>query len=316
MKTVIVWLIVLVLLIYSCSMMTNEREYAVSPALRTSTPYPTWTNTAIASQLVKQERAPDATLALTGEPPTAVPVVRNPTSTPTPQVPLVTINHNMNIRGGPGTNYPVIGSASVGQEFPIIGKNHVGDWWNIIYKGHKAWVFSELVTATNAERVQVPLIIPTPPVVPTTTRVVVVAATPVPTTASVSRCNFDAEFFIPQPSSSTYDCTSWEVAYRLVVFDRPEVLFSNFDKNARIRATELVHELAQRVRYNCNASIFEVAGLAIAFGDAIDAYEGRLPERIRSVPRIYILGHISDNISGTLSQCHEYVAGYLYGLFE
>lgn len=101
-----------------------------------------------------------------------------PTATPTPtsQSPTVTISRTMNVRSGPGTNYPVLGQASPGDQYPISGKNPAGGWWQIIYGGQYAWVYSPLVTATNPELVQVAPVIPTPPPTPIPT------ATPVPPT--------------------------------------------------------------------------------------------------------------------------------------
>ena len=72
----------------------------------------------------------------------------------------VTINRNVNVRGGPSTNYPIIGGANPGQQFPITGKNPVGDWWEIDYRGRKGWVYAQLVIATNTERIQVVANIP------------------------------------------------------------------------------------------------------------------------------------------------------------
>ena len=101
-----------------------------------------------------------------------------PTLTPTAtsQSPTVTISRNMNVRAGPGTNYPILGQASLGEQYPISGKNPAGGWWQIIYGGQYAWVYSPLVTATNPELVQVAPIIPTPPPTPVPT------ATPIPPT--------------------------------------------------------------------------------------------------------------------------------------
>ncbi|MYC95239.1 MAG: SH3 domain-containing protein [Caldilineaceae bacterium SB0661_bin_32] len=113
--------------------------------------------------------------------PTATPTpspTSPPTATPTPtsQSPAVTISRNMNVRAGPGTNYPILGQASTGEQYPISGKNPAGGWWQIIYGGQYAWVYSPLVTATNPELVQVAPVIPTPPPTPIPT------ATPVPPT--------------------------------------------------------------------------------------------------------------------------------------
>ena len=74
---------------------------------------------------------------------------------PTSQVPLVTIKTHINVRQGPGTNYPVIDTAAPGEQYIITGKNPgLGDWWQIDYKGRTAWVYAPLVTATDAENVQ------------------------------------------------------------------------------------------------------------------------------------------------------------------
>ena len=72
---------------------------------------------------------------------------------------------DINVRGGPGTNYPVLGIVSIGHEYTITGRDPPGDWWQISYNGQKGWVFSNLVAASNTENVQVALVIPTPPAV-------------------------------------------------------------------------------------------------------------------------------------------------------
>ena len=75
---------------------------------------------------------------------------------PTSQIPVVTIKTHMNVRQGPGTNYPIIDTAAPGEQYVITGKNSgPGDWWQIDYKGRTAWVYAPLVTATDAENVQV-----------------------------------------------------------------------------------------------------------------------------------------------------------------
>ena len=105
---------------------------------------PTWTNTPPFS-------APTPTPTFTPQ----------PTRTPKP-TPIVRIDRNMNVRGGPGTYYPIVGSASPGQQFPITGKNPVSDWWQINYQGLTAWIYAPLVIAVNADSVQIPVVIPVP----------------------------------------------------------------------------------------------------------------------------------------------------------
>lgn len=74
----------------------------------------------------------------------------------TPLSPWATITTRINVREGPGTNYAVIGTAVPGDFFPITGKSPgSGDWWQINYGGRSAWVYGPLVTAINAQDVQV-----------------------------------------------------------------------------------------------------------------------------------------------------------------
>ena len=54
------------------------------------------------------------------------------TDTPSSLVPIVTVNNQMNVREGPGTNYPIIGTAAPGEQYVITGKNPgLGDWWRV-----------------------------------------------------------------------------------------------------------------------------------------------------------------------------------------
>lgn len=154
----------------------GSRGASVEPALPTNTPVPTFTSTPVGPAPATgggqvSSQTPSQTAA------TPVP----PEATATPEAPSVTIgNVLMNVRGGPGTNYNVIGTASPGQRFRITGKNPgLGDWWQIDYNGQTGWVFGQLVTATNAETVQVALVIPAPP--PPTATPVPPTPVPVPT---------------------------------------------------------------------------------------------------------------------------------------
>ena len=78
------------------------------------------------------------------------------TATLTPLRPWVTINTRINVREGPGTNYAVLGTAPPGERFVITGKSPgLGDWWQIDIGDRTGWVYGPLVTATNAQSVQV-----------------------------------------------------------------------------------------------------------------------------------------------------------------
>ena len=61
--------------------------------------------------------------------------------------PAVSVSRTMNVRGGPGTDHPVIGTAIDGQRFPIVGQNSAGDWWQVYFGEGLGWIYGGLVTA-------------------------------------------------------------------------------------------------------------------------------------------------------------------------
>ncbi len=156
----------------------GSRGASVEPALPTNTPVPTFTSTPVGPAPAS---GGGQTSSQTPSQPAATPVPAAPAATATPEAATVTIgNILMNVRGGPGTNYNVIGTASPGQQFRITGKNPgLGDWWQIDFGGQTGWVFGQLVTASNAETVQVALVIPAPP--PPTATPIPPTPVPVPT---------------------------------------------------------------------------------------------------------------------------------------
>lgn len=55
-----------------------------------------------------------------------------------------------NLRGGPGTSYPVLGQINPGAYYKILGKNEQGDWWQIeMTDGQPGWVINQLVTTSG-----------------------------------------------------------------------------------------------------------------------------------------------------------------------
>lgn len=75
-----------------------------------------------------------------------------PTATPTPvqpvtvqAAPIAVPRRDMNIRQGPGTDYPIVGTALAGQAYPIIGRNAAGDWWQIRFDDDIGWLYAPLV---------------------------------------------------------------------------------------------------------------------------------------------------------------------------
>lgn len=100
--------------------------------------------------------------------PTATLVVQEPAepaATPTPDVVSVTLTQNMNVRGGPGTNYSVIGPGPVGETALVLGRNDDASWLKIEYPSADGtgWIYAPLVQVNgNAETVP-PVEAPPPP---------------------------------------------------------------------------------------------------------------------------------------------------------
>lgn len=124
-----------------------------------------------------------------------------PTNTPE-QSAQATMTQQVNVRGGPSTNYAVIGLANPGQVFDITGKNPAGDWWQINYNGQQGWVLGQLVTAANTAAVAVAQNIP---VEPTPAPVVVAPPTNTPVPAP-------AEEPTPAPTATPASSYKFNVA--------------------------------------------------------------------------------------------------------
>jgi micrococcal nuclease len=99
---------------------------------------------------------PSATLP-TSIPPS--PMLSSPSSTPTriaatqtvPPI-LVTARTDVNVRSGPGVNYPVIGTLRKGEQRPLRGKNPDGTWLQIDYRGGTGWVSSSFAVVSGDAR--------------------------------------------------------------------------------------------------------------------------------------------------------------------
>ncbi len=73
----------------------------------------------------------------------------------TPVDALATVDGDLNVRDGPGTDYVRIGGAFEGEEFAITGKSSDGEWWQIDFEGQSGWIYAPFVTATDAENVPI-----------------------------------------------------------------------------------------------------------------------------------------------------------------
>ncbi|MEZ4712161.1 MAG: SH3 domain-containing protein [Caldilineaceae bacterium] len=162
------------LLLSGCAAVQSVRDLVLGA------PEPTVTPTA-----VPREPIPTFTPTQEGQAPTATPVVAEvaqqpttppveeatattppePTATETPAAaPKLVVSSPVNVRGGPGTDYGIIGAANPGDQFDLVGKNQQGDWWQICcINGQQGWIFGQLATVENAEGVEVAQNIPEPP---------------------------------------------------------------------------------------------------------------------------------------------------------
>lgn len=131
------------LLLLTLALLSENRPLFVG-SLVTAVDNPTWTATP-SSPTAIAEVFPD--------------VASKPTQTPVPE-PVVLVERNMNVRGGPGTYYPVVGSAEPGDQFPIVARNETSDWWRIRYRGTLTWIYAPLVTTANTEGVTIEVFIP------------------------------------------------------------------------------------------------------------------------------------------------------------
>jgi hypothetical protein len=100
------------------------------------------TATALAAQ--SQDDTP-ATATFTGEP------TATDTLTATTCVSTLVTNSSVNIRSGPGLEYPILDAVTQGTNLTVAGKNDTGTWWYIEYPsapGGYAWISGSVTTAT------------------------------------------------------------------------------------------------------------------------------------------------------------------------
>lgn len=144
--------------------------------------------------------------------------------------PAILIIQNMNVRGGPGTSFEIVGSAQPGQRFPIMGVNAEGNWWQIDFNGRTAWIYAPFVQAQNAEDVAIALEIPA---APTSNPAVPPTETPVPAATAET-------YSIPAPAPvgtvvvyesnvtlSTYPVEAYQSDARNEIFNWP---YKRFDR--------------------------------------------------------------------------------------
>lgn len=137
---------------------TGTRPISVSSA---ATPAATASPTAFPT-LLANSPSPGWPSATVTRPPSSTPG-SSPSPTPRPVMATIT-TQVLNVRGGPGTNYPIIGQVLQGERYPILARNAAGTWWRIDFDGVPGWVYAALVEASG-DAASVPIMhdLPTPP---------------------------------------------------------------------------------------------------------------------------------------------------------
>jgi uncharacterized protein YraI len=141
------------------------------------------------------------TLAPTDTPPPTFTLEPTPVPpTPTPVVPnIVAGADGANVRAGPGTNFTRLGYLDPGAQARVTGR--FANWWQIEYEGAPAWVFGDIVTASNVDAVAQVQPPPSPTPVPPTDTPVPTAAPATPTAEPTAAPAADFRGLVPNSYS-------------------------------------------------------------------------------------------------------------------
>ncbi len=121
-----------------------------------------------AQEIPPTSAPPTATPTDTPVPPTATATPEpTPTATFTP-VPVPRVgaeSQELNVRQGPGTNYPVVGRMAQQESAIVLGRNEAGSWWQVILEdGTEGWVVASLVETNGPmDAVEIALNVAPPP---------------------------------------------------------------------------------------------------------------------------------------------------------
>jgi hypothetical protein len=150
----------------------------------TSTPIPTYTPTPESTKTP----TPTPTAIILPTPTLLPPPVAEVTNRVLPQVQAVIA---VNLRSGPGTLYPVVGAASIGDVLSVIGANQEGDWLQVTNdEGMTCWVSGNpkyVQVLDEASLLNVPVVEVPPPPTSTSAPSLVPSSTPeivIPPTAT------------------------------------------------------------------------------------------------------------------------------------
>jgi uncharacterized protein YgiM (DUF1202 family) len=131
----------------------------------------------------------------------------------------------VNIRSGPGTNYPVLVVAPPGASAEVSGKNADGSWWQVkvptqVSASGLAWVSAGFVVTQNTGSVPVvdappapPVVESTPPPPGTTTGCVLVSQPPADGTVIALGTPFDTTWVLQNTGTTRWDQNEYDISY-------------------------------------------------------------------------------------------------------
>jgi uncharacterized protein YraI len=130
--------------------------------------------------------------------PAAAPTATQVPPTPTSQPAMLTVaDPTVNVRSGPSTNYPQVGTVQQGQQFQVLAKNSAGDWWQFNFNNSPAWVSGRFVTV-NGSASNAP--VAEPPAAPVVVAPAPVVVAPAPAAPAPS----PQPTAVPAPPKPTY----------------------------------------------------------------------------------------------------------------
>ena len=123
----------------------------------------------------------------------------------------------INVRGGPDTTFPIIGSAAEGESYELLARSANGGWWQVCcFNGQEGWIYGELATVENTDGIAVAEVMPTP--VQPTPEPVAAAPTVAPTAEAETVAEAPAALPAVDPFASSAGDFNPDAQYQIVHF--------------------------------------------------------------------------------------------------
>lgn len=131
----------------STELTVDERVIVEMPTV-TNTPLPPDTPTPLSID-TPVSQPPDTPTPLPAPTDTPVPEQINPVE----EVKAVVASgeNDVNLRGGPSLDFPVVGILPAGQTLEIIGRTDDSSWWQVSTPNGVAWIATSITTASNTD---------------------------------------------------------------------------------------------------------------------------------------------------------------------